>query len=79
MSNSSRRPAKSRVGLSSPLGWQPSRFLNDRVEAERAYALAEQLGSMNAAAQELDNAWPSLRKARRGVSAHAVPLGVGCQ
>ena len=37
-----------------PLGWQPSRFLADRTEAERAFALAEHLGSVNAAAQELD-------------------------
>ena len=40
------------------VGWQPSRFLADRAEAERAFALAEQLGSVNAAAT-----WPSLRKA----------------
>jgi hypothetical protein len=46
-----------------PLGWQPSRFLTDRAEAERAFALAEQLGSVNAAAQELGTTWPSLRKA----------------
>jgi hypothetical protein len=45
------------------LGWQPSRFLADRAEAERAFALAEQLGSVNAAAKELDTTWPSLRKA----------------
>jgi hypothetical protein len=45
------------------VGWQPSRFLTDRVEAERAFALAEQLGSVNAAATELDTTWPSLRKA----------------
>jgi WhiB family redox-sensing transcriptional regulator len=45
------------------LGWQPSRFLVDRAEAERAFALAEQLGSINAAAQELGTTWPSLRKA----------------
>ena len=44
-------------------GWQPSRFLTDRAEAERAYALAEQLGSVNAAATELGTTWPSLRKA----------------
>ena len=44
-SNSSRRPAKSRVRLSSPLGWQPSRFLADRAEAECAVALAEQLAA----------------------------------
>jgi hypothetical protein len=45
------------------VGWQPSRFLSDRAEAERAFALAEQLGSVNAAAKELDTTWPSLRKA----------------
>jgi hypothetical protein len=32
------------------VGWQPSRFLSDRAKAERAFALAEQLGSVNAAA-----------------------------
>src|SRR5512132_50023 len=63
ISNSSWRPAKSGVRLSSPLGWQPSRFLTDRAEAERAFALAEQLGSVNAAAAELGTTWPSLRKA----------------
>jgi len=46
-----------------PLGWQPSRFLADRAEAERAFALAERLGSVNAAAVELGTTWPSLRKA----------------
>jgi WhiB family transcriptional regulator, redox-sensing transcriptional regulator len=53
-------------GLAMPerrVGWQPSRFLTDRAEAERAYALAEQLGSVNAAAAELGTTWPSLRKA----------------
>ena len=45
------------------MGWQPSRFLADRAEAERAFQLAEQLGSVNAAAQELGTTWPSLRKA----------------
>jgi WhiB family transcriptional regulator, redox-sensing transcriptional regulator len=53
-------------GLPAPerrLGWQPSRFLTDRAEAERAYALAEQLGSVNAAAGQLGTTWPSLRKA----------------
>jgi WhiB family redox-sensing transcriptional regulator len=45
------------------VGWQPSRFLTDRAEAERAFALAEQLGSINAAAAELRTTWPSLRKA----------------
>jgi WhiB family transcriptional regulator, redox-sensing transcriptional regulator len=44
-------------------GWQPSRFLADRAEAQRAFQLAEQLGSVNAAAAELDTTWPSLRKA----------------
>ena len=53
-------------GLPAPerrVGWQPSRFLTDRAEAERAFALAQQLGSINAAAQELGTTWPSLRKA----------------
>jgi WhiB family transcriptional regulator, redox-sensing transcriptional regulator len=45
------------------VGWQPSRFLTDRAEAERAFQLAEQLGSVNAAAAELGTTWPSLRKA----------------
>jgi hypothetical protein len=45
------------------VGWQPSRFLTDPAEAQRAFALAEQLGSVNAAAQELGTTWPSLRKA----------------
>jgi hypothetical protein len=45
------------------LGWQPSRFLANRAEAERAFALAERLGSVNAAAAELGTTWPSLRKA----------------
>jgi WhiB family redox-sensing transcriptional regulator len=44
-------------------GWQPSRFLAERAEAERAFQLAERLGSVNAAAAELDTTWPSLRKA----------------
>jgi hypothetical protein len=33
------------------VGWQPSRFLADHAEAERAFALAERLGSINAAAR----------------------------
>jgi hypothetical protein len=45
------------------VGWQPSRFLADRAEAQHAFALAERLGSVNAAAQELSTTWPSLRKA----------------
>jgi hypothetical protein len=45
------------------VGWQPSRFLTDRAEAERAFQLAKQLGSVNAAAAELGTTWPSLRKA----------------
>jgi hypothetical protein len=45
------------------LGWQPSPFLTDRAEAERAFQLAEELGSVNAAAAELGTTWPSLRKA----------------
>jgi WhiB family redox-sensing transcriptional regulator len=53
-------------GLPQPkgkVGHQPSRFLADRSEAERAFRLAEQLGSINAAARELGTTWPSLRKA----------------
>jgi WhiB family redox-sensing transcriptional regulator len=53
-------------GLAMPqrrVGWQPSRFLADRAEAERAFLLAERLGSVNAAARELGTTWPSLRKA----------------
>jgi hypothetical protein len=45
------------------VGWQPSRFLVDRAEAERAFALAERLGTFNAAAAELGTTWPSLCKA----------------
>jgi Transcription factor WhiB len=41
----------------------PSRFLADRGQAEQAFRLAEQLGSVNAAAHELGTTWPSLRKA----------------
>jgi hypothetical protein len=44
-------------------GHQPSRFLADRAEAERAFRLATQLGSVNAAAAQLGTTWPSLRKA----------------
>jgi hypothetical protein len=43
--------------------YPPSRFLADRGEAERAFRLAEQLGSINAAAAQLGTTWPSLRKA----------------
>jgi WhiB family redox-sensing transcriptional regulator len=53
-------------GLPAPerrVGWQPSRFLADRAEAERAFQLAERLGSVNAAAAQLGTTWPSLRKA----------------
>jgi hypothetical protein len=57
-----RRPAWSATTLQSHLGWQPSRFLADRSEAERAFQLAERLGSVNAAAAELGTTWPSLRK-----------------
>jgi hypothetical protein len=48
---------------SSGVGWQPSRFLADHAKAQRAFALAERLGSVNAAAQELGTTWPTLRKA----------------
>jgi hypothetical protein len=51
------------LNLRCQVGWQPSRFLADRTEAERAFALAERLGSINAAAAELGTTWRSLRKA----------------
>jgi hypothetical protein len=54
-----------------PLGWQPSRFLADRAEAERAFALAEQLGSVNAAAAELSTTRPSLQGIRPPWARHA--------
>jgi WhiB family redox-sensing transcriptional regulator len=44
-------------------GWQPSRFLTDRAEAERAFQLAEQLGSVNAARPTAGDHLASLRKA----------------
>ena len=44
---------------SGQVGWQSTRFLTDRAEAERAIALAEQLGSVNAAAAEPGTTWPS--------------------
>jgi hypothetical protein len=52
-------------GLAEPegeVGRQPSRFLADRDQAERAFRLATQLGSINAAAR-LGTTWPSLCKA----------------
>jgi WhiB family redox-sensing transcriptional regulator len=58
--------AWARWGLPQPAakaGWQPSPFLADRAQAERAYRLAEHLGSVNAAAGELGTTWPTLRKA----------------
>jgi hypothetical protein len=58
-----RRSAWSARPRQSHLGWQPSRFLSDRAQAERAFALAERLGRVNAAAAELGTTWPSLRKA----------------
>ena len=46
-------------------GWagNPAASSPTAAEAERAFALAEQLGSVNAAATELGTTWPSLRKA----------------
>jgi hypothetical protein len=58
----SRRPVQFGVHRYLPLGWQPSRFLVDRGEAERAFQLAERLGSVNAAAKELGT--PGRRCAR---------------
>ncbi len=56
-------PAASGSARRPKAGWQPSPFLADRTEAERAYRLAERLGSVNAAAAELGTTWPTLRKA----------------
>ena len=56
-------PGNAVLSEGDPLGWQPSRFLTDRGEAERALQLAERCGSVNAAAAELGTTWPSLRKA----------------
>jgi hypothetical protein len=44
------------------MGWQPSRFLADRAEAERDFALAERLGSINATAAELGTSSPLLAR-----------------
>ena len=54
---------RSLMPASGQMGWQPSRCLADRADAERAFALAERLGSVNAAAAELGTTWPSQRKA----------------
>jgi hypothetical protein len=70
--------AEPEAGTIATLGWQPSRFLTDRAEAERAFQLAEQLGSINAAAYQLGTTWPSLRKslpAPRVGHARAQPPG----
>ena len=63
------------------MGWQPSRILTDRAQAERAFQLAEQLGSVNAAATELGTTWPSLRKAftRHGLGMPARNPEAVCQ
>jgi hypothetical protein len=45
------RPLQGRPDTRPP-GWQPSRFLADRAEGERAFQPAERLGSVNAAAAE---------------------------
>jgi hypothetical protein len=48
------------------VGWQPSRFLTDRGEDERAPSpWPSGSGSVSAAAHELGTTWPSLRKAFR--------------
>jgi hypothetical protein len=53
------------VGLPAPerrVGWQPSRFLTDQAEAERDFAWAERLGSINATAAELGTSRPLLKR-----------------
>jgi hypothetical protein len=65
VSRGTRRPAclprPDKAAKLSGLAAQPC--LTDRTEAERAFALAEYLGRVNAAAEELGTTWPSLRKA----------------
>ena len=56
------------------VGWQPSRFLIDQAEAERAFQFAERLGSVNAAAQELGTTWPSLPGNEAGVDCRDVDM-----
>jgi hypothetical protein len=55
------------------VGWQPSRFLAERAEAERAYQLAERLGSINAAAQELARLAVAAQGLRAPRAGHARP------
>ena len=61
----SRPPSPSGSCLCPSGGWagSPAASSPDRGEAQRAFQLAEQLASINAAAQELGTTWPSLRKA----------------
>jgi hypothetical protein len=54
------------------MGWQPSRFLADRAEAERVFALAERLGSVNAAA-ELGATWHRLGRGDNAISLWVCP------
>jgi hypothetical protein len=63
------------VRLDRPLGWQPSRFLADRAEAEHAFAPAEQLGSVNAAAQQRSGQpmTPPLDPVCVALNPHALP------
>jgi hypothetical protein len=58
------------------MGWQPSRSLTDRTEAERAFQLAERLGGVNAAARELGTSWhgcASLPATRPGACSSTIP------
>jgi hypothetical protein len=59
------------------MGWQPSQFLSARAEAERAFQLAERLGSVNAAAAELGTTWPSLRR-RSSATVWSCPPATRC-
>ena len=63
----------SQVPLYRPLGWQPNCFLLDRAEAERALALAEQLGSINAAAEELGTTWRRCAKPSTATASACLP------
>ena len=44
------------------VGWQPSRFLTDRAEAEHAFTLAERSAASMRPPAALGNSWRSLRR-----------------
>jgi hypothetical protein len=56
-------PTSGALHASSEWAGSPAASWSTRGEAERAFQLAQQLGSVNAAAHQLGTTWPSLRKA----------------